>query len=85
MYQLIKFVKLYLSIDNLPREELWICGDAVEDFSGVGAHHARTIYRSNNRKPEEPPQNERVNQGLTSRATLCGTIPDLWQAWSFTV
>ena len=64
MYQLIKFVKLYLSIDNLSREELWIWGDAVEDFSGVGAHYARVIYRSNSRKPEESPQNERVNEAL---------------------
>jgi hypothetical protein len=64
MYQLIKFVKLYLSIDNLSREELWICGDAVEDFSGVGARYARVIYRSNNRKPAEPPQNEQVNEAF---------------------
>jgi hypothetical protein len=30
----------------------------------VGAHHARIIYCSNNRKPEESPQNERVNEAL---------------------
>ena len=49
---------------SLLRDELWICGDALEDFPGVGAHHARLIYRSNNREPEEPPQNERVNEAL---------------------
>ena len=43
---------------SLLRDELWICGDAVEDFFGVGAHHARIIYCSNNRKPKESPQNE---------------------------
>ena len=49
---------------SLLRDELWICGDAVEDFFNVGARYARVIYRSNNRKPEEPPQNERVNEAL---------------------
>jgi len=29
-----------------------------------GGHYARLIYRSNNRKPEKPPQNERVNEAL---------------------
>jgi len=45
-------------LSSLLRDELWICGDAVEDFFGVGAHHARIIYCSNNRKPKESPQNE---------------------------
>ena len=47
-------------LGSLLRDELRICGDAVEDFSGVGAHHAWTIYCPNNRKPKESPQNERV-------------------------
>jgi len=64
MYQLITSVKFCLSIDNLPRDELWICGDVVEDFFGVGARYARIIYCSNNRKPEKPPQNERVSEAL---------------------
>jgi len=29
-----------------------------------GAHYARVIYRSNNPKPEELPQDERVNEAL---------------------
>ena len=49
--------------ESLLRDELWICGDALEDFSNVGAHYARAIYRSNSRKPEEPPHNERVREG----------------------
>jgi hypothetical protein len=43
---------------SLLRDELWICSDAVEDFAGVGVHHARIIYCSDSRKPEESPQNE---------------------------
>jgi hypothetical protein len=35
-----------------------ISGDTLEDFPGVGAHHARIIYRSNNRKPEESPRKQ---------------------------
>ena len=50
--------------ESLLRHELWICGDAMEDFFGVGTHHAWIIHCSNNHKPEEPPQNERVNGAL---------------------
>jgi hypothetical protein len=49
---------------SLLRDELWICGDAVEDFFGVGAHYARIIHCSNNRKFKESPQNEQVNGAL---------------------
>jgi hypothetical protein len=38
----------------------------------VGAHYARIIHCSNNRKPEEPPQNERVNEALL-RVEFCRT------------
>ena len=48
---------------SLLRDELWICGDAVEDFFNVGANYARIFYCSNNRKLEEPPQNVRVREG----------------------
>ena len=45
-------------LDPLLRDELWICGDAVEDFFGMGAHHARPFHCSNNRELKESPQNE---------------------------
>ena len=36
-----------------------------------GARYARVIYRSSNRKPEESPRNERVNEALFLRQ-YCG-------------
>jgi hypothetical protein len=36
----------------------------MKDFPDAGARYARVIYRSNNRKPEKPPQNERVSEAL---------------------
>jgi len=45
-------------LDPLLRHELWICGDAMEDFFGVGTHHAWPFHYSNNREPKESPQNE---------------------------
>ena len=45
-----------------------------------GAHYTRVINRSNNRKPEKPPQNERVSEALP-RVRYSGEImPHLWQA-----
>jgi hypothetical protein len=41
----------------------------------VGAHHARIIYCSNNRKPEESPQNESMKHH--SEHITRGIIPDL--------
>jgi len=43
---------------SLLRDELWICSDAVEDFFGLGADHARIIYCANNRKYKKSPQDE---------------------------
>jgi hypothetical protein len=36
-----------------------------------GSHHARPVRRSNNRKPEESPQNERLDE-FERRKLLCG-------------
>ena len=41
---------------SLLRDELWICGDAMDNFFGVGTHHARPFYYPNNRKPTNPSQ-----------------------------
>jgi hypothetical protein len=38
---------------SLLRDELWIYGDAVENFFGVGTHHAQPSYYPDNRKPKE--------------------------------
>jgi len=45
-------------LSSILRDELWICGDAVEDFFGVGTHHARIVCCSNNRKHKESSQND---------------------------
>ena len=43
---------------SLLRDELWVCGDAVENFFGVGTHHAGSFYYPDNHEFEESPQNE---------------------------
>jgi len=43
---------------SLLRDELWICGDAVENFFGVGTHHGWPFHYPNNHKPKESPQNK---------------------------
>jgi hypothetical protein len=42
--------------ESLLRDELWICGDALEDFLGLGTRHAWPFHYSNNRELEESPQ-----------------------------
>jgi hypothetical protein len=49
-------------LNPLLRDELWIRGDAVENFFGLGAHHARPLYYTNNCKPKESPQNQWISQ-----------------------
>jgi hypothetical protein len=41
---------------SLLRNELWICGDAMENFFGVGTRHAIPFYYPDNREPKESPQ-----------------------------
>ena len=43
-------------LDPLLRDELWICGDAMEDFLGLGAHHAMPFCCADNRKRKKSPQ-----------------------------
>jgi hypothetical protein len=43
---------------SLLRDELWICGDAMENLFGVGAHHAWPFYYPNCRKLKKSPQNK---------------------------
>ena len=43
---------------SLLRDELWICGDAMENLFGVGAHHARFFCCPDHHEFEESPQNE---------------------------
>jgi hypothetical protein len=45
-------------LSSLLRDELWICGYAVENFFGVGTHHARPFYCPNYGKLKKSPQNE---------------------------
>ena len=47
----------------------------MKDFPDAGARYARVIYRSNNRKLKEPPQNERVNRALLRAQHSAGEYP----------
>jgi len=49
-------------LGSLLRDELWIRGDAVENFFGMGTCHARSFYYPNNRKLKESPQNQWISQ-----------------------
>jgi hypothetical protein len=43
-------------LGSLLRDELWICGDAVEDFLGLGTRHAMPFCDADNRKRKKSPQ-----------------------------
>jgi hypothetical protein len=43
-------------LGSLLRDELWIRGDAVENFFGMGTCHARSFYYPNSRKLKESPK-----------------------------
>lgn len=46
----------------LLRDELRICGNAVENFFGMGTYHARSFYYPNNRKLKKSPETQWISQ-----------------------
>jgi hypothetical protein len=45
---------------TLLRDELWVCGDAMENLFGLGSRYARSFYYPINYKFDKSPQAKRI-------------------------
>ena len=54
---------------SLLRDELWICGDTVEDFFGMGTNYARSFHYPDNRQPMESPEDQQIRKRVGEYGT----------------